>query len=197
VIARRKFDATEESVGQGRRFVLETIADLPDELQDAVSLMVSELATNALVHATSGFEIDIDRSDASLIISLTDRGTGTPAVQSPASSEPHGRGLRIVEALSDRWGIRPSTPDAGKTVWFQLSLRQRPSIEHQQADAFSPPEEHDQGRTPQSPRPAPTMSVADVERSDQPSAFHRCTRQPARANPRTRTRHQPLARSTA
>lgn len=130
---RRTFEAFEESVGSARRFVSLAIADLPGDIQDSVNLMVSELATNALVHASSGFTVAIDRSDAAVTVSVTDRGDGTPAMQSPSSSEPHGRGLRIVEALSDDWGITSST-DTGKTVWFRIALQSVPSG-IQQADA--------------------------------------------------------------
>jgi anti-sigma regulatory factor (Ser/Thr protein kinase) len=121
MMIRRSFERSEESVSAARRFVAGTIADVAVELQDSVSVMVSELSTNALVHAASGFEVTVDRSEGGVFVAVGDRGNGTPVLQSPASSEPHGRGLRIVEALSDEWGISSSV-DAGKTVWFRLSL---------------------------------------------------------------------------
>lgn len=113
-------------MGGARWFVLELISDLPEELQDSVSLMVSELATNALVHTSGSFDVDADRSDTAITVSITDRGNGMPVVQSPASSDPHGRGLRIVEILSDDWGITPGA-GAGKTVWFRVALDDAPA----------------------------------------------------------------------
>jgi anti-sigma regulatory factor (Ser/Thr protein kinase) len=196
VIARRRFEPTEESVGEGRRFVGETISDLPAELQDAVSLMVSELATNALVHASSGFDISVDRSEAAVVISITDRGAGTPAVQSPASSEPHGRGLRIVEALADSWGITPSSPKAGKTVWFQMSLH-RASIDRLQGAAFVDPEdEQAEGSTARTSHPASSLSASELHRSDQPSAYHRSIRRRLGALPRLPARRRVLSQAT-
>ena len=118
---RRAFGPTEGSVGAARQFVVGVIVDAPPEVQDSVSLMVSELSTNALVHGDSGFDIRVDRTDHAVVISVSDRSGGTPALQSPASSEPHGRGLRIVDALSDEWGIA-YTPHDGKTVWFRMSM---------------------------------------------------------------------------
>ncbi len=56
-----------------------------------------------------------------MVVSVTDQEDGTPALQSPDPNEPHGRGLRIVEALSDEWGIS-SNAIAGKSVWFRMSL---------------------------------------------------------------------------
>jgi anti-sigma regulatory factor (Ser/Thr protein kinase) len=126
VIVRRAFGASEEAVAEARRFASEAVFDLPVEIQDAVLVMVSELSTNALVHASTGFEVTVERSVAGVMVSITDRGDGTPAVRSPGSHEPHGRGLRIVQALSDEWGVI-SSPETGKTVWFRVSLERTSS----------------------------------------------------------------------
>jgi anti-sigma regulatory factor (Ser/Thr protein kinase) len=121
MIVRRSFEPTEASVGAARRFVAGTITDVAAGVSESVSVMVSELSTNALVHAASGFEVTVDRSDHHVLVSVRDRGDGTPELHSPDASEPHGRGLRIVDALSDAWGIS-STDDAGKSVWFRVAL---------------------------------------------------------------------------
>jgi len=116
------FDPVDGSVGAARRFVTGLIQDVPADVQDSVALMVSELSTNALVHAGGGFDLVVDRTEDSVFVSVSDRGDGTPALQSPESTEPHGRGLRIVDALSDEWGTSAPS-DRGKTVWFRISLR--------------------------------------------------------------------------
>lgn len=121
MIVRRRFDAADKSVGAARRFVLGIIVDAPAEVRDSVALMVSELSTNSVVHASSGFDIGVDRSDRSVFVSVNDRGVGIPVLRSPESSEPHGRGLRIVDALADEWGIS-SAENEGNTVWFKISL---------------------------------------------------------------------------
>ena len=56
----RKFPARSASVSQARRFTRETLAAHPAEARDAIELMVSELATNCIRHASSGFEIRIE-----------------------------------------------------------------------------------------------------------------------------------------
>jgi anti-sigma regulatory factor (Ser/Thr protein kinase) len=122
---RRAFAPTEGSVRAARRFVIATIVDAPSEVRDSVSLMVSELSTNAMVHGGGGYEVIVSRTDHRVLVSVSDSGGGTPVLQSPGSSEPHGRGLRIVDALSDEWGISP-TSDDGKSVWFQMALRSGP-----------------------------------------------------------------------
>jgi hypothetical protein len=42
----------------------------------------------------------------------------------PSAVDPHGRGLCIVDALADAWGVEPD-PVQGKTVWFELGTRKR------------------------------------------------------------------------
>jgi anti-sigma regulatory factor (Ser/Thr protein kinase) len=121
MIVRKRFEASEGSVGAARRFVAAVVSDAPTEVQDSVSVMVSELSTNALLHASGGFEVAVDHSELTISVSVIDRGDGTPLLQSPKFSEPHGRGLRIVAALSDEWGV--SATSDGKAVWFRVKLR--------------------------------------------------------------------------
>ena len=120
----QRFSGSNESVGAARAFVVGSIVDAPPDVQDSVSLMVSELATNALIHAAGGFQVSVERTDGVVHVSVSDTGEGTPVLQAPPSSEPHGRGLRIVEKLSDAWGVSPSADLGrhGKTVWFRKSL---------------------------------------------------------------------------
>jgi len=120
-MVRRSFEASEKSVGAARRFVADRIPDAAAEVRDSVSVMVSELSTNALVHAAGGFEVSVERSDRDVVVSVSDQEDGKPILQSPGPSEPHGRGLRIVDALSDEWGVS-SNANAGKSVWFRMSL---------------------------------------------------------------------------
>ena len=49
---------------------------------------------------------------------MSDGGEGRPRLLSPSPRELSGRGLRIVEAMSDAWGVQPTS--TGKTVWFTL-----------------------------------------------------------------------------
>ena len=63
---RRSFSVDPTSVAASRRFVGDALTDLPSDIQEAAVLMVSELATNAIVHATTGFEVTIDRTKSKL-----------------------------------------------------------------------------------------------------------------------------------
>ncbi len=120
---RRLFAAAPESVGQSRRFVADALAGLPEDVRGTVVLMVSELATNALVHATSDFELAIDQTPAFIRVEVSDASGESPELRSPTSREPHGRGLRIVDELSDEWGTTDASDRPGKSIWFKVALR--------------------------------------------------------------------------
>jgi hypothetical protein len=79
--------------------------------------MVSELATNCVQHAQTDFELTI-RSRDHIRVEVRDSQRRRPTLRSPTPREPSGRGLRIVEAMSEAWGITPSAN--GKIVWFTL-----------------------------------------------------------------------------
>jgi hypothetical protein len=93
---------------------------------ELVALMLSELATNAVQHAGTEFEVDITMTrEASLYrlrVGVTDQSPGLPVLPEPAADAPHGRGLRIVETLADAWGIEIRRGHPGKTVWFVARL---------------------------------------------------------------------------
>jgi anti-sigma regulatory factor (Ser/Thr protein kinase) len=116
----RRFPNEATSVGEARRYTLAAIDGLPPQLADAVAVMVSELAANAVRHTGSHFTLTIDRSPELIRIAVTDRGSGSPIVKNPEPVEPSGRGLQIVQALADDWGVVPASEPPGKTVWFTI-----------------------------------------------------------------------------
>jgi anti-sigma regulatory factor (Ser/Thr protein kinase) len=124
VTVRRSFPAEVTSVAAARRFVSAELADVGTRLETVV-LLVSELATNAVRHATSAFELSIDRTDGRVRVEVADEGAGTPTPQAHDIDAPSGRGLQIVEALADEWGITERPP--GKVVWFTLGLKTLPA----------------------------------------------------------------------
>jgi anti-sigma regulatory factor (Ser/Thr protein kinase) len=110
------------SVPAARRFATEALAGLPEATVDMVALMVSELATNAVIHADTEFDLWIDRTAALVRVEVSDSGGGVAAAHHPAPTEFHGRGLLLVEALADRWGVVRASAGLGKTVWFAVDL---------------------------------------------------------------------------
>lgn len=121
----RRFGGAARSASAARRFVRNTLAGLPKDLVADVELMVSELASNCVVHARTGFEVCLLRAPGTLRVEVTDEGLGDPRIHSPAHDGRKGRGLMIVDALSDTWGVEHRPDGEGKTVWF--AVRHLPS----------------------------------------------------------------------
>jgi anti-sigma regulatory factor (Ser/Thr protein kinase) len=118
-----RFPAEASSVGAARRFASQLLTDGPTELRETVELMVSELATNCIRHVNGSFEVSVERLEDSFHVEVRDEGGGRPAMRSPSPEDVNGRGLRIVDLLAARWGVRYDA-DAGKTVWFTLTAPQ-------------------------------------------------------------------------
>ena len=98
---------------------------VPDDRLDAVQLLVTELVTNSVVHAElpagDSIDLSITRSPAGLRVEVADGGPGF--VPPPPPDDPFaesGRGLALVDMISDRWGI---DSDVRTRVWFELDLR--------------------------------------------------------------------------
>jgi anti-sigma regulatory factor (Ser/Thr protein kinase) len=81
-------------------------------------LVVSELVTNAVVHARTAIELTLQVHDRILRIEVTDLGVDRP--QRWARDESSGRGLPIIEALGRAWGVIDL--GSSKTVWCELTL---------------------------------------------------------------------------
>lgn len=109
------------SVRTARRFVRATLTDwdLLAVLDDAL-LVVSELAANAIAHASSDYRVRLAASPASLRIEVRDGGHGTPEPQPQSLTNERGRGLLMVAAISSSWGIERSD-GRRKLVWAELS----------------------------------------------------------------------------
>jgi anti-sigma regulatory factor (Ser/Thr protein kinase) len=120
----RSFTPTPESVALARRFVLDHIPQLSHQTREHITLIVSELATNAVLHAATPFTVALTLTEQTLTLEVTDRSRleATAAEEFPAAGEPHGRGLLIVTRLAPEWGVTTNHIPSGKTVWVKLRL---------------------------------------------------------------------------
>ncbi len=94
-----------------------------DSLADLAALLVSELVTNSLRHATGPIGVRLVRPahlDGVLLVEVSDPLPDPPRERVARPEDESGRGLQLVAHSSRRWGTRPD--DAGKTVWFELAL---------------------------------------------------------------------------
>jgi len=120
--AKRRFPSSPSSVTQARRFVQEHLDGAPPDVAETIAVMTSELATNSIRHASSAFEVGVDRIDGTIRVEVTDEGSGVPTVLSPDPTQHSGRGLFIVDKLADDWGVVASRDRNTKTVWFSVTL---------------------------------------------------------------------------
>jgi anti-sigma regulatory factor (Ser/Thr protein kinase) len=117
----RAFPKSNESVRAARQFVTETIQRWGyTELIDDASVVVTELVTNAILHARSPFSVVVGSRDGRLRIAVRDANQTPPARRTPVDLQAGGRGLGVIDALADRSGCE-LTPD-GKMIWAEFTI---------------------------------------------------------------------------
>ncbi|WP_372509520.1 SpoIIE family protein phosphatase [Streptomyces humicola] len=91
---------------------------------DAVLLVVSELVTNAMVHTRGEVRLDLTLAGDRLRVAVSDSSPRAPVRQTSVDWEATGgRGLLLVEAVSESWGSVPLS--GGKQVWGEIALPSR------------------------------------------------------------------------
>ncbi|GIF61209.1 ATP-binding SpoIIE family protein phosphatase [Asanoa iriomotensis] len=96
--------------------------NVPEQVIGAAVLCASELATNALLHAGTAARVQVDLSAERLLVAVSDSGTRGSVTRAHAETlSSRGRGLGLIEELSDAWGTDPAV--RGSTVWFEIGLR--------------------------------------------------------------------------
>lgn len=115
--------AEPERISVGRQLVRELLHDWSDPEQvDSAVLMVSEMATNVLVHtdgdALMVAEISGERGERRLRVEVADASDELPHKRRPGEMASSGRGLVLMEMLADAWGVDPR--GEGKSIWFEL-----------------------------------------------------------------------------
>ena len=136
-----RLDPELESVVAARRTVLDAIRswNLPERVADDAALVVSELTSNAVLHARTPFNVSASRLGSGLRVSVADFD---PTLPSPSINRPEellavrtmtGRGLALVAATADRWGC--DAVAGGKTVWAEVGTS-RTRVEASPPPAF-------------------------------------------------------------
>lgn len=121
-IDRRLIHNSPAAPAVARRYVGEALTDVPRDVVDIVELLVSELATNCVQYVADDFTVGIEKSAREIRVDVSDSGRGALGMQNPAAHEITGRGLRIVDQLSDAWGVTEPADREGKSVWFTVHL---------------------------------------------------------------------------
>src|SRR3954470_972924 len=112
--------ARAESVSKARRFVRQRLLALSAEAAaDDAETLVSELATNAVLHARTDYTIGVTRTDGMIRVRVHDLSAVLPRQRHYGTDSTTGRGIRLVTALAVDWGVGPEDP--GKAIWFDLA----------------------------------------------------------------------------
>lgn len=107
------------SVATARKMVRAVLRDARrEDLVETAQLLVSEVVTNALVHAGTPIDFHASVGDAGLRVEVTDGSTQPPVPRAYSTTAGTGRGLRLLHQLVDRWGT--TAHEDGKTVWFEM-----------------------------------------------------------------------------
>lgn len=125
--ARKTLPADPTSAGVARMWLTANFsADLREDVLYNAALMASELVTNALRHTRSaqdGVEVTGEVDAGTFTLEVIDGGS---AISRPQLSDAHydeetGRGLHIIDALADEWGVRDLV-DGRRAVWVTVKL---------------------------------------------------------------------------
>ncbi|MFE1935298.1 ATP-binding protein [Streptomyces melanosporofaciens] len=114
------FARREHTAPAARGFITEALTQWQrTERIDDIRLCASELATNALLHGASEdglVLVRIELHDALLRLEVHDSGDGTPTMREPQATADDGRGLLLISAVADNWGV-DQQQGPGKCVW--------------------------------------------------------------------------------
>ncbi|MFI6155058.1 ATP-binding protein [Kitasatospora sp. NPDC051170] len=129
-----RFPADRASIGSVRRWAQQVLPELGldvpefDDLAGDVKLVLSELATNAVVHGCAGAGANAVLGAAlglteggALRVCVGDPGPGRPVCRAADGEAVGGRGLALVLAVADRFGV-DSLAGGGKSVWAEFDL---------------------------------------------------------------------------
>src|SRR5690348_1289966 len=114
--------AKPRSVTAARHIALELLAawEAPHNAED-VALLITELVTNVVDHVggDSALILELSLTEDRLHVGVVDGSSVRPVARELDQDNPRGRGVRIVQAIADRWGS--DDHHGGKRVWFELS----------------------------------------------------------------------------
>jgi len=108
------------SAARARTLTREQLKAYPTDTSETVALLVTELVTNAILHARTPMQLTLEARPGHVRICVQDESPDQPAVRHYASDAVTGRGLALVEQLASSWGV-DSTP-LGKVVWCEVPI---------------------------------------------------------------------------
>lgn len=124
----RRFGGSADTPGQARAFCeqllgsLFSVSQAAEELVGRMSIVMSELTTNAVVAGSRLIDVQIDVHRRHIVVSVSDDAGGHAVAQSAGPQDDHGRGLQMVARVASSWGVDYTAQ--GKKVWANVMLPQ-------------------------------------------------------------------------
>ncbi|MDH6217087.1 ATP-binding protein [Streptomyces pseudovenezuelae] len=129
------YPSEDASVSEARKAVRKVVSGwgLPDELSETAELLTSELVTNVILHAqdSATCRVICELSADSVTVIVIDYGRGIPKMRASSDTATGGRGLFLVDALAQDWGIRSVL--RGKATFFVLAIPESASANRETA----------------------------------------------------------------
>ncbi|MDT7547475.1 MAG: hypothetical protein QOE99_3585 [Actinomycetota bacterium] len=108
------------SAGEARRLVRQTLTEAGESSAlEAAELAVSELVTNAILHAATLVQLSVDVTADAVTVTVRDWHPQLPTQRHWGENATTGRGLGLVASVTDDYGVDAQDP-AGKSVWFRI-----------------------------------------------------------------------------
>jgi anti-sigma regulatory factor (Ser/Thr protein kinase) len=119
VIRRRALPSHPRAATLARSLVAADCLHQPQQAIEAALLLTSELVGNAVRHGSPQIALSVDCADERIHVEVEDQGETFPRQRTPHHMSEGGRGLMLVQAYSNNWGVRRL--DKGKSVWFTVA----------------------------------------------------------------------------
>ncbi len=121
MLAPLELPSVTESVPKARAYVRRALAAADSAADvDTAALLVSELVTNAILHARTPLLVSVDSRGGEAHIEVHDESSTAPRLHPFSATSATGRGLRLLDSLAKRWGVEVDPDGNGKTVWCEV-----------------------------------------------------------------------------
>ena len=116
-----RLDTDPTAARASRRFVTSLLDESDSAITSDIQLLVSELVTNAVIHASSDPRLEVRISSEIVRVEVYDADPSPAVPRDPDVERPGGRGLLLIAKLANSWGSE--LVEGGKVVWFELARR--------------------------------------------------------------------------
>ncbi|MEV4283196.1 ATP-binding protein [Actinoplanes xinjiangensis] len=112
---------------QGRSWARRTLAEVLTtpprrDLYDDMDLILTELLSNAVRHGGGLRQAALSNTGKHLRLAASDNDPRTPTLRPTQTNRANGRGMHLIQAIAERWGVRRQHTETGKSVWADLRL---------------------------------------------------------------------------